>query len=235
MAEFITEARAHATLGLSQYMNRVYGWMAFGLLVSAMTALIITSSPTLLIAILKNQILFFGLIIAQFGLVIGLSAKIKTLSVTASRGLFLAYTALTGVTFAVILMAFTKESIMMTFVITAGSFAGLSLFGYVTRRDLSPIGRFCVMGLWGLIIVSLIAMFVPSMRTHSMQLVYGVIGVIVFSGLTAYDTQKIKSIYLQHQMDEKAEAKSAIMGALTLYLDFINLFLSLLYLFGNRR
>jgi len=235
MAEFITQSRAGATLGLSRFMNRVYGWMSFGLFVSALTAFFVTSSQTLITTILTHQILFFGLIIAQFGLVIWLSAKIQTLSVTASRGLFLLYTALTGVTFAVILMAFTKESIMMTFVITAGSFAGLSLFGYVTKRDLGPIGSFCMMGLWGLIIISLIAMFVPSMRSHSMQLLYGVVGVIVFAGLTAYDTQKIKSIYLQQQMSEKAESKSAIMGALTLYLDFINLFLSLLYLFGDRR
>lgn len=230
----ITRSNQAVKADVSAFMNRVYTWMAIGLVLSACTAYYMVSTPALIMALLQNKILFFGLLIAQVGIVLWLSFKQATMSVTAARGLYLFYTLLTGVTFSVILISFTAQSVVNTFVITAATFAGLSFFGYVTKRDLGPVGTFCVMGLWGLIIISVAAMFIPSLRGDTMQLFMGVVGVIVFSGLTAYDTQKIKTMYLAHH-SETSENKQAVFGALMLYLDFINLFLSLLRLMGDRR
>lgn len=229
----ITTRSSHAVqANVSAFMNRVYTWMALGLVLSAVSAYYIMSSPALMMGLVQNKMLFFGLIIAQIGVVLWLSFKQATLSVTAARGLYLFYTLLTGITFSVILMSFTAQSVVNTFFVTAASFAGLSLFGYVTKRDLGPVGTFCIMGLWGLIILSVLALFIPGLRSDTMQLFMGAIGVLVFSGLTAYDTQKIKMIYLNSQSNEN---KQAVFGALTLYLDFINLFLSMLRLMGDRR
>lgn len=230
--EILTRSNPNVQANVHAFMNRVYTWMALGLILSAVSAYYIMSDQSLMMSLLQNKILFFGLIIAQVGVVMWLSFKQATLSVTAARGLYLFYTLLTGVTFSVILISFTAQSVVNTFVITAASFAGLSLFGFVTKRDLGPIGTFCIMGLWGLIILSVAAMFIPSMQGNTMQLFMGAIGVIIFSGLTAYDTQKIKMMYLQSQGNEN---KQAVFGALTLYLDFINLFLSMLRLMGDRR
>lgn len=230
--EITTRSNQAVQANVSGFMNRVYTWMAFGLILSAVSAYYIMSSPALMMGLVQNKVLFFGLIIAQLGVVLWLSFKQATLSVTAARGLYLFYTLLTGITFSVILMGYTSQSVVNTFVVTAASFAGLSLFGYVTKRDLGPVGTFCIMGLWGLIILSVLAMFIPSLRGDTMQLFMGAIGVIIFSGLTAYDTQKIKMIYLNSQSNEN---KQAVFGALTLYLDFINLFLSMLRLMGDRR
>lgn len=232
--ETLSRTGQTTAVNVSAFMNRVYGWMALGLVLSALSAYFIASNPALIMGLIQNKLLFFGLIIAQFGIVLWLGFKQATLSATAARGLYLVFTLLTGVTLSVILVAFTAQSVVNTFVVTSASFAGLSLFGYVTKKDLGPIGNFCVMGLWGLIILMFAGMFIPSLRGDTMQLFMGAIGVIVFSGLTAYDTQKIKNMYLTHRA-ETDENKQAIFGALMLFLDFINLFLSLLRLMGNRR
>lgn len=232
--EILTRSTQATVQNVSAFMNRVYTWMALGLILSAVSAYYIASDQTLITGLLRHKILFYGLIFSQLGIVLWLSFKQASLSATAARGLYLVYTVLTGITFSVILVAYTAESVVNTFVVTAASFGGLSLFGYVTKRDLGPLGTFCTMGLWGLVIIMLASLFIPSMQGNTMQLFMGAIGVIVFSGLTAYDTQKIKSMYLLHYA-ETNENKQAVYGALTLYLDFINLFLSLLRLMGNRR
>ncbi len=232
--DIITRSNQAAQVNVSAFMNRVYTWMAIGLVLSAASAYYIASDQTLVMGLLQNKVLFFGLLIAQVGVVLWLSFKQATMSVTVARGLYLLYTLLTGVTFSVILISFTAQSVVNTFVVTAATFAGLSFFGYVTKRDLGPVGTFCIMGLWGLIILSIAAMFIPGLRGNTMQLFMGAIGVIIFSGLTAYDTQKIKAIYLAHH-SQTNENKQAVFGALMLYLDFINLFLSLLRLMGDRK
>lgn len=232
--EIITRNQSRATTDINAFMNKVYLWMAFGLVLSALSAYFMVSDQSLMTALLKNTILFYGLLIAQVGIVLWLGFKINSLSVNAAKGLYLFYTLLTGVTFSVILIAFTAQSVVNTFIVTAASFAGLSFFGYVTKKDLGPIGTFCTMGLWGFIILMLLSIFIPSLRSNTMQLFMGAIGVIIFSGLTAYDTQKIKTLYLTNG-GAVSEGKQAVMGALTLYLDFINLFLSLLRLMGDRR
>ncbi len=231
--ETITRSSTQTRTNVSAFMNKVYTWMAMGLVLSALSAYYMVSNQSLMMGLLEHKFVFYGLLFAQVGIVLWLSFKAQSLSVTATRGLFLFYTLLTGITFSVILIAFTAQSVVNTFVVTAASFAGLSFFGYVTKKDLGPIGTFCTMGLWGFLILMLAAMFIPSLRSDTMQLFMGAIGVIIFSGLTAYDTQKIKAIYLQNQGVEAN--KQAVFGALTLYLDFINLFLSLLRLMGDRR
>ncbi|MEM1244403.1 MAG: Bax inhibitor-1/YccA family protein [Pseudomonadota bacterium] len=226
---------AQTQLALNQFMNKVYGWMAIGLLLCSLSSYYIASSPNLVMALVTHKFLFYGLLIAQIGIVLALSWKGTQFSAATARSLFIGYTLLTGVTLSVIFLAFTKESIISTFLITSASFVGLSLFGYTTKRDLGPIGTFCTMGLFGMIIVMFAGIFFPSFRGNTMQMILGAVGVIVFSGLTAYDNQRIKAAYLAHQFTGEAQAKQAIFGALTLFLDFINLFLSLLRLMGDRR
>lgn len=230
--EVINRNSANTALDVTGFMNKVYMWMALGLVLSAVSAYYIASDEILAKALVQNQLLQVGLVLLQIGLVVGLSFMMPRLSVMAARGIYLGYTLLTGVTLSIVLLAFTAESVMNTFLVTAGSFAGLSFFGYVTQRDLGPVGSFCIMGLVGLFILMLASLFIPGLRGDTMQLFMGAAGVIIFSGLTAYDTQKIKTIYLQNQGDA---SKLAIFGALTLFLDFINLFLSLLRLMGERR
>jgi FtsH-binding integral membrane protein len=246
MAEFITRSKEaiHNEASLSQFMNKVYGWMSIGLLFSALSSYYVASQPALVNFIFGHQLVFFLLVGAQLGLVIGLSAAINRLSATAAHGLFIVYTLLTGVTLSAIFLSYTTSSIVTTFAITALSFAGLSFFGYVTKKDLGPIGTFCVMGLWGIIIIALAGFFIPSLHSNVMQLTLAAGGVIVFSGLTAYDTQKIKMTYLNSEPGQNSARtgsisnfgeKYAVVGALMLYLDFINLFLSLLRLMGSNR
>ncbi len=234
MADYISPSnlQTHAKEALSSFLNKVYAWMAIGLLLSAMSSYYVASNVYLQTLILQNKLIFFALILAQLGLVFGIGFLQNRLSATTARLMFLGYTLLTGVTLSTIFLVFTMQSIMSTFMITAVSFAGLSFYGMVTKRDLGPIGTFCIMGLWGMIIVMLAGIFIPALHNNTMQLTIAAIGVLVFSGLTAYDTQKIKVMYLQSQ---GVAANQAIFGALTLYLDFINLFLSLLRLMGDRK
>lgn len=216
------------------FMNQVYLWMMAGLLLSGVTAFTVASTPQAINTILTNKILFWGIIILQFGAVIWLSARIQAMSVMFAGSLFLAYSILTGLTLSTIFIAFTMSSIASAFFISGFSFLGLSIFGYVTRRDLSAIGTFCMMGLFGLIGIMLIGWIFPSIMSTGLQMTINVMGVLIFAGLTAFDTQKIKNLSTVTMAGEVAR-KTAIHGALTLYLDFINLFLFILNIMNDRK
>ncbi|NVN93030.1 MAG: Bax inhibitor-1/YccA family protein [Desulfuromonadales bacterium] len=209
-------------------VRQVYAWMGLGLLLTALMALVTISSPDLLQAIVGNKLIFYGLMIGELGLVAVLSGAINRLSSTTATLLFLAYSALNGVTLSIIFLVYTADSISSTFVISAGMFGAMSAFGYLTKRDLTSWGSFLFMGLIGVVIASIVNIFLHS---SAVSWFTSAIGVIVFTGLTAYDTWKIKAMAAQGQEGRKP----AILGALTLYLDFINLFLMLLRLVGNRR
>ncbi len=209
-------------------IRQVYAWMGAGLALTSLLALVTVSSPALLNAVVGNRLLFYGLILGELGLVFVLSGAIARLSATAATLLFLGYSALNGVTLSVIFLVYTADSIASTFVITAGMFGAMSAYGYLTRRDLTSWGSFLFMGLIGVVIASLVNIFLHS---TAVSWVVSAIGVIVFTGLTAYDTWKIKALATQGV----GGRKPAILGALTLYLDFINLFLMLLRFAGDRR
>lgn len=214
------------------FLASVYAWMSAGLALTAVVALFTVSTPALLQVILGNQIVFLLLMFAQLGLVIGVSAAINRISPATATALFLLYAALTGLTLSVILLAYTGASIAGTFVVTAGMFGSMSLYGAVTKRDLSGWGSFLFMGLIGVVIASLVNIFLAS---DGLSWIMAMVGVVVFTGLAAYDTNKLRAIGRQGFADAGAERKGAIIGALALYLDFINLFLMLLRLFGRRR
>jgi FtsH-binding integral membrane protein len=209
-------------------IRQVYAWMGGGLLVTALMAMITVSSPAILNAVFGNRLVFYGLIIGEIGLVVAISGAINKLSAAVASLLFVFYAALNGVTLSVIFAVYTAQSVASTFVITAATFGAMSAFGYLTRRDLTGWGSFLFMGLIGVVIASLVNIFT---RSSAASWVISAVGVIVFTGLTAYDTQKIKAMAATGAEGRKP----AILGALTLYLDFINLFLMLLRLLGNRR
>lgn len=215
---------------VSAFIRGVYWWMCVGLAVTAVVALVVASSPAAVSTLVRTPILFFGLIIAELVLVVWLSAKVATMAPSTAGMLFLAYSALNGVTFSLILLAYTGASVANAFLVAAGTFGALAVYGSVTKRDLSGMGRFMFMGLVGLVIASVVSIF---WHNDAMQFVMGVIGVLVFSGLTAYDTQRLRAMALQ--LPGGDTGSYGVVGALSLYLDFINLFLSLLRLFGNRR
>jgi uncharacterized protein len=215
---------------VSSFLRGVYGWMFGGLLVTAAVALATASSPALVQTLVTNRILFFGLFIAELALVYVVSAKVDTLSPTASAGLFLLYSALNGITLSLILLVYTGGSIVTAFLTTAGMFGGLALYGTVTKRSMDGIGSFAMMGLFGVIIAMLVNFF---LKSPALSFVMSVACVIVFTGLTAYDAQRLKKMALA--VDGPQAGSYAVSGALSLYLNFINLFLSLLRLFGNRR
>jgi FtsH-binding integral membrane protein len=219
----------------ARFMSGVYGWMTAGLCVTGAVAWNVSGNPNLVQAIFGNRLLFWGLIIAQLGAVAALSWLIDRISGTAAALIYFLYAALTGLTLSSIFLVFTGSSIAEAFGVTAFGFAGLSVFGYVTKRDLGPVGSFCMMGLFGLIGFGLLSMFLPSLMTQGVSFVFSIVGIIVFAGLTAYDTQKIKAMNAPGDEGTDAGRKKAIFGALRLYLDFINLFLSILRLTGRRR
>lgn len=215
-----------------EFIRQVYNWMGLGLATTALVALYTASSPGLLGMILGNSLVFFGLIIGQLGLVIVLSAAIQRLQASTATLLFFLYSALTGLTLSVIFLAYTRASIASTFFVTAGTFGVMSFYGYTTQRDLTSWGSFLFMGLIGIILASVVNIFLHN------ETVYWVVtyaGILIFVGLTAYDTQTLKQMAVRGFADEETERKSAVMGALRLYLDFINLFLMLLRVMGNRR
>lgn len=214
------------------FVTRVYFWMMLGLLVTAGAAMLTLTQTNLLTALVTNRLLFWGLMLIEIALVWYLSAMISRLSVTTAIVGFVAYAALNGVTLSLIVLVYTMSSIAVTFFITAGMFGTMSLFGYVTKRDLTSWGSFLMMALIGMILASVINFFFASPVIYW---VTTIIGIIIFVGLTAYDTQKIKQMSLMINANGELEQKGAIMGALALYLDFINLFLMLLRLFGRRR
>lgn len=217
-----------AIVAQNSLIRQVYAWMGAGLAITALLALVTLSSPTLLSAITGNRLVFYGLILGELGLVFTLSGAIDRLSPTVATLLFIAYSALNGVTLSVVALVYTADSIASTFVTTAAMFGAMSAYGYMTRRDLSSWGSFLFMGLIGVVIASVVNIFVGS---SAVSWIISGLGVIVFTGLTAYDTWKIKAMAAAGA----GGRKPAILGALTLYLDFINLFLMLLRFTGQRR
>jgi uncharacterized protein len=212
------------------FLRSVYGWMCAGLAVTAAVAYAISSSPAITGALVANHFLFLLLFLAQLGVVFFLSARVDRLEPGTATLLFIGYAALTGVTFSVILLAYTGASIATTFMVTAGMFGALAAFGTTTSRSLAGVGQFMFMGLIGLVLASLLGMF---WQNSALQFLISVVGVIVFTGLTAYDAQRLKSMALA--MPAGQTGSYAVVGALALYLDFINLFLFLLRFLGNRR
>ena len=212
------------------FLRAVYGWMVAGLVVTALTAGIVAANPGIVQEIVTNRLLFWGLIIAQFGVVIFLSVRVQHLAPTTASLLFLAYSALTGTTLSIVLLAFTGQSVATMFLITAGSFGALALYGTVTRRELTGVGQFATMGLFGVVIASIVSLF---WRNDMFQFILSVCGVITFTALTAWDAKRLKAMALA--LPDGRTGSYAVLGALTLYLDFINLFLFLLRLFGRRR
>jgi uncharacterized protein len=212
-------------------MNRVYAWMTAGLLVTAAIASFVFNSTALSSLIFGNPLIFFGLFIVQIIAVIGLSAGINRMSPAAATAIFMGYAALNGLTLSALFMAYTQASLASTFFVTAGTFGAMSLYGYTTKRDLSTVGNVAIMALIGLLIASIVNIFL-----HSAALYWVVTyaGVLIFVALTAWDTQKIKHLAAQVS-DETSAGRIAVLGALTLYLDFINLFIFLLRIFGVRR
>ena len=215
---------------VSAFLWKVYGWMAVGLGLTALVAFAVAGSPDLLRVLIGNRLVFFGLVIAELGLVFFISARADRLAPGTAAGLFALYSALNGVTLSVILLAYTGESVTMTFVVTAGMFGALALFGSTTKRSLAGAGQFFMMGLVGLILASIIGMF---WHNDALQFLISVVGVIVFTGLTAWDAQRLKQMALA--LPAGQVGSYAVVGALSLYLDFINLFLMLLRFTGSRR
>ena len=204
--------------------------MCAGLAITATTAWFVAGSPTIVGAIATNRLLFWGLMIAQLGIVLLLSARVHRLTASTASLLFVLYSALTGVTLSFVLLAYTGESVATTFLVTSGMFGGLAMYGTVTQRNLAGLGQFLFMGLIGVVLASIVGMF---WHNDGLQFVISFIGVIVFTGLAAYDAQRLKAMALASP--EGPTASYAIVGALALYLDFINLFLFLLRFTGNRR
>jgi FtsH-binding integral membrane protein len=223
-------APALADERVTTFLRAVYGWMCAGLAITAVTAMVIASSPAVVVAIARNRLLFWGLVIAQLGIVFALSARVQTLASSTASLLFVAYSALTGVTISFVLLAFTGESVATTFVVTAGMFGALALYGTTTRRSLAGVGQFMFMGLIGLLLASLIGMF---WHNDGLQFMISLVGVVVFTGLTAWDAQRLKGMALA--LPGGQTGAYAVVGALALYLDFINLFLFLLRFTGSRR
>lgn len=232
----ITVISPSQQIAISRFMTRTYGWMFLGTGLTGIISYLIASSENLM-RVVMNPMVFGIAIIAELAMVLGLTFALRRISAATATLGFLAYSALNGVTLSWIFLAYTMTSIGQVFLITAGMFGGLALFGTVTKKDLTGVGSFVGMGLWGLILVGLVNMFV---RSESLSLGLSVAAVLIFTGLTAWDAQKIKAMAYGYTMQgSQGEAgvaeKGAIMGALALYLDFINLFLALLRLFGSRR
>jgi FtsH-binding integral membrane protein len=215
---------------VSAFMRAVYGWMCAGLAITAVVAYQVAGSPTVLNYLVYNRMVLFGLIIAELGLVFYLSARADRVAPGTATGLFVLYAALNGVTLSFVLLAYTGESVATTFVVTAGMFGAMALYGSMTTRSLAGLGQFLFMGLVGLVLASIVGIF---WHNSTLQFLISAIGVIVFTGLTAWDAQRLKQMAVA--LPDGRTRSYAIVGALALYLDFINLFLSLLRLFGGRR
>ncbi len=217
----------------SLFMRQVYQWMTVGLTLTAITAWFVAGSETVQTLVFSSSITVIALVIAQIGLVVAISAAIQRMSAFTATALFLLYSALTGVTLSTVFMAYPMGSIVNAFVVTAGTFFAMSVYGWVTKRDLTAMGSFLTMGLIGLIIAMIVNIFLQSAM---MDFVISAVGVLIFTGLTAYDTQKIKEFGANAPLnDGTAVRRGVILGALTLYLDFINLFLMMLRFMGGSR
>ncbi len=227
-------SRNYATQAVqSALIRNVYTWMTLALAITGLVALYMAKSLTLLSFILGNSFAFWGLLLSEIGLVWYLSARIQNIKFTTATILFILYSILNGMTLSVIFITYTMSSIASTFFITAGTFGAMALFGYVTKKDLTRIGSLCFMGIIGIIIASIVNIFLHS---SMMNLIISLVGVLLFVGLTAYDSQKIKQLLSDEDIEiNESTQKIALMGAMTLYLDFVNLFLYLLRLLGDRK
>ena len=212
------------------FLTAVYGWMGAGLAITAITAWSVASSPQLAASIATNRPIFWMLVIAQLGIVFVLSARVETLAPAMASVLFIAYSALTGVTLSFVLLVYTGASVASTFFVAGMMFAALALYGTLTHRDLQGAGQFLFMGVIGIVLASLVNIF---WQNDGLQFVISFIGVIVFTGLTAYDAQRLKAMALA--LPSNRAGSYAVVGALALYLDFINLFLMMLRFMGSRR
>ena len=230
----ISTARPRVDVFVNDFVRSVYNWMGIGLALTGFMAFYVSSSPTMVRLIFGNPIIFFVLILAELGMVFAISGMVNRMSAGTATSLFVIYSALNGVTLSFIFLAYTRTSIVSTFFICAGTFVGCSVYGWATKKDLTSWGGFLMMGLIGIIIASLVNIFIQS---SAMSVIISYIGVFVFVGLTAYDTQKIKNMAMTQPagLDNAVVRKGAILGALSLYLDFINLFLMLLRIFGQTR
>ncbi|HEX7154655.1 MAG TPA: Bax inhibitor-1/YccA family protein [Thermoanaerobaculia bacterium] len=211
------------------FFRSVYTWMFTGLMLTAAASLLVVNSPAMQRAIFENRLVFWGLIIAELGMVFYLSARIQKITASTAAMLFLGYSAFNGLTLSAIFLVYTSASISLAFFTAAGMFAGMSIFGYVTKRSLAGWGSFLMMGVIGIVIAMVVNIF---LRSNAMDFMISIIGVFIFLGLTAYDTQKLKSYA---HAEGGMRSNLAIIGALALYLDFINLFLFLLRIFGGNR
>ena len=231
--DLIQEKEGYASLAFPALMRKVYVWMTLALVITGITAYGVASSPGIITAIVTNRVLFWGLIIGELALVWGVTAAINRLSLATATMLFVLYSVVNGATLSVIFLAYTMSSIASVFFITAGTFAVMAFIGYVTKTDLTSLGKILFMALIGIIIATVVNVFF--VKSGTLNLIISYIGVLVFVGLTAYDSQKIKRMLIMaDDMDEGAQ-KLALLGSLTLYLDFINLFLYLLRIFGSSK
>lgn len=213
-------------------MQKVYLWMSLALVITGFTAYFVATSQTLLTMIFGNSLVMWGLIIAEFALVFAISGAINKLSLTTATLLFTLYSVLNGATLSVIFLAYTLSSIASVFFITSATFGAMALYGYFTKKDLSSWGRILFMALIGIIIATVVNIF---LKSGALNMIVSYVGVLVFVGLTAYDSQKIKEMLLQAPDAGEGMQKIALLGALSLYLDFINLFIYLLRIFGSNR
>lgn len=215
-----------------RFMVRVYGWMGAALVLTGLMAAYTASSQYLLEVVFSNRLTFYGLIILELVAVGVITRMINSMSAMTASLLFIAYALLNGLTFSVIFLVYTAESISSTFFVTAGTFGVMSIYGYMTKTDLTKLGSFLFMALVGLIIASVVNWF---MNSPVLYWITTFAGVLIFTGLTAYDTQKVKNMLTIGNEGTEEYQKQSILGALTLYLDFINLFLYLLRIFGRRK
>ena len=215
---------------IGAFLAKVYGWMFIGLLVTAITALAVASSQKLVEFVFADRLVFWIIVIAQLGLVFYLSARANSMQPATAAALFVLYSALVGVTSSLILLVFTGASIAQTFIITAGMFGAMAIFGTITRRNLAGLGHFMFMGLIGLVLASIVGIF---WHNDALHFVISIVGVIVFTGLTAWDAQRLKQMAVA--LPDGRTGAYAVVGALSLYLDFINLFFFLLRFMGGRR
>ena len=223
-----TAKAAQATL-----LRSVYLWMTLALIITGFVAMYVAKSYTLVNMMIQNSMMFWGVLIAEVALVWYLCARIYKMSFTTATILFIVYSILNGVTLSILLLVYTANSIATTFFVTAGTFGTMAIFGYITKKDLTRIGSLCIMGVIGIIIASLVNLF---LQNSMMDMVISYIGVLLFVGLTAYDSQKIKRLLSGDDIEvNEVTQKIALMGAMTLYLDFINLFIYLLRILGDRK
>lgn len=227
----ISEKEGYASLAFPALMRKVYLWMTFALAITGFTAYGVAHSQNLLLLIYTNKVVMWGLIIAELAIVFGISSRINRISLSTATLLFILFSVVNGALLSSIFVVYSQDVITKVFFITAGTFAVMAIIGYCTKRDLSSLGRILYMGLIGLIIATVANMF---LRSTGFDMILSYLGVGIFVGLTAWDSQKIKRALMVREMNDEASQKLALLGALSLYLDFVNMFLYLLRIFGRR-